>query len=138
MMRTDMPALLDSSTASTRVPSCSVPKSTCFASTAASESAGRLNACSDVRTTIQRRMPTSESGEAQYFNTQTKCHYMPMKPWVVSAALIYMVATGAGACTAPASVCFQATQGSFALIRDGRPAAILVDDDADPAVRHVA
>lgn len=27
---------------------------------------------------------------------------------------------------------------SFALIRDGRPAAILVDDDADPAVRHVA
>jgi glycosyl hydrolase family 115 (putative glucuronidase)/glycosyl hydrolase family 115 len=61
-----------------------------------------------------------------------------MKSWAGLAALIYMVATAAGACTAPASVCFQKTPGSFALIQDSRPAAILVDDEADPAVRHVA
>ena len=61
-----------------------------------------------------------------------------MKSWPVIAALIYAVATAAGACTSPASVCFQDAQGSFALIHDSRPAAILVDDAADPAVRHVA
>src|SRR6185503_10455029 len=61
-----------------------------------------------------------------------------MKPWLVIAPLIYMVATAAGACTAPASVCSQDAPGSFALIKNSRPAAILVDDDADPAVRHVA
>ena len=49
-----------------------------------------------------------------------------------------MVATAAEACTTPASVCAQETPGSFALIRGGRPAAILIDADADPAVRHVA
>jgi hypothetical protein len=49
-----------------------------------------------------------------------------------------MATTAAVACTAPASVCFEETHGSFALIRGGHPAAILVDDDADPAVRHVA
>lgn len=61
-----------------------------------------------------------------------------MKSWAGLAALIYMVATAAGACTAPASVCFEQTQGGFPLIRDSHPAAILVDGDADPAVRHVA
>jgi hypothetical protein len=61
-----------------------------------------------------------------------------MKRWAGVAALIYMVATAAGACTAPASVCPDETPGSFALIRAGRPAAILVEDEADSAVRHVA
>src|SRR4030095_8223529 len=61
-----------------------------------------------------------------------------MKAWAGIAALIYMVTTASAACTAPASVCFQETQGSFPLVRDGHPAAILVDDDADPGVRHVA
>ena len=61
-----------------------------------------------------------------------------MKPWAIIAALIYMVATAASACTEPASVCSQETPGSFALVQDGRPAAVLIDADADPAVRHVA
>jgi hypothetical protein len=61
-----------------------------------------------------------------------------MQPWTGIAALIYMAATASQACTAPASVCSQATPGSFALIEDRRPAAILVDPEADPAVRHVA
>lgn len=61
-----------------------------------------------------------------------------MKPWAGLAALAYMVATEPAACTAPASVCSQETQGSFALIKNGQPADILIDDDADPAVRHVA
>jgi hypothetical protein len=49
-----------------------------------------------------------------------------------------MAATASEACTAPASVCWHETQGSFPLIEDRRPAAMLVDADADPAVRHVA
>src|SRR5262245_29603516 len=61
-----------------------------------------------------------------------------MKPWAAIPALIYMVATAAEACTTPASVCARETPGSFALIQGGRPAAILIDADADPAVRHVA
>ncbi|MFC4528218.1 glycosyl hydrolase 115 family protein [Dyella halodurans] len=44
----------------------------------------------------------------------------------------------AQACTAPVSVCAHDGQGSFALIRQGRPATILIDASADPAVQHVA
>jgi len=40
------------------------------------------------------------------------------------------------ACTSPVSVCPQAGPGSFGLIEQGRPAAVLVEDGADPAVRH--
>jgi hypothetical protein len=61
-----------------------------------------------------------------------------MKFWASTAALIHMSAAAAGACTAPASTCSHQTQGSFALIKDGRPAAVLVDAAADSAVRHVA
>jgi Glycosyl hydrolase family 115/Gylcosyl hydrolase family 115 C-terminal domain len=63
-----------------------------------------------------------------------------MQPWPRIAAVVYMymAAAASEACTAPASVCSHETQGSFALIEDRRPAAILVDADADPAVRHVA
>jgi len=61
-----------------------------------------------------------------------------MKPGPGIAALLYMAATASGACTTPASTCAHETQGSFALIRESRPAAVLGDADADPAVRHVA
>jgi hypothetical protein len=63
-----------------------------------------------------------------------------MKLWASIAALLYMyvAAAAADACTAPASTCSHPTQGSFALIKDSRPAAILVDAAADSAVRHVA
>jgi glycosyl hydrolase family 115 (putative glucuronidase)/glycosyl hydrolase family 115 len=63
-----------------------------------------------------------------------------MKLWASIAALLYMyvAAAAADACTAPASTCSHQTQGSFALIKDGRPAAVLVDAAADSAVRHVA
>lgn len=61
-----------------------------------------------------------------------------MKPWLGIAALLYMVTSASGACTTPASVCSHEGQGSFALIHDSRPAAILVDADTDPAVMHVA
>ena len=44
----------------------------------------------------------------------------------------------AWACTAPATICTQASAGDFALVAGGRPAAVLVDADADPAVRRVA
>jgi hypothetical protein len=55
-------------------------------------------------------------------------------------ALFSLVATAstADACTTPGSVCAHEAKGSFALIRNGRPAAILIDADADPAVKHVA
>jgi len=42
------------------------------------------------------------------------------------------------ACTAPVSVCDQSMAGSFPLIRQSRPAALLVESTADPAVLHAA
>lgn len=42
------------------------------------------------------------------------------------------------ACAVPVSVCAHETPGGFALIEDAIPAAILIDADADPAVRHAA
>ncbi|GGD12478.1 glycosyl hydrolase 115 family protein [Aquisalinus flavus] len=41
-------------------------------------------------------------------------------------------------CAAPASVCFTGQGGAMELILSGMPAAVLVDGDADPAVRRVA
>jgi len=49
-----------------------------------------------------------------------------------------LVATASIACDAPVSVCPHPSRDSFALIQNGRPAAIYVDSTADPAVRHVA
>ncbi|HEU4655328.1 MAG TPA: glycosyl hydrolase 115 family protein, partial [Steroidobacteraceae bacterium] len=42
------------------------------------------------------------------------------------------------ACDSPASICSSQTPGSFPLIRNGQPASVLVDESANPAVRHVA
>lgn len=46
--------------------------------------------------------------------------------------------TEAFACDAPATACATAAPSGFDLIRNSRPAAILIDPDADSAVRHVA
>ena len=61
-----------------------------------------------------------------------------MKLWVGILAPLSLAATAAGACTAPVAVCSHETAGSFALIQGTRPADILVDADADSAVRHAA
>lgn len=45
--------------------------------------------------------------------------------------------TPAYACDTPVSVCAQSRPGSFALIRKGHPAAILIEQTADPAIHHV-
>jgi hypothetical protein len=42
------------------------------------------------------------------------------------------------ACSAPASICDRASAGSFSLVEQSRPAAVLVEPGADPAVRHAA
>ena len=42
------------------------------------------------------------------------------------------------ACGGPATVCYEPSNGSFALIDGGRPATVMVDENADPAVRRVA
>lgn len=42
------------------------------------------------------------------------------------------------ACEQPATVCASSTAGDFALVAGARPATVLVDADADPAVRRVA
>jgi hypothetical protein len=59
-----------------------------------------------------------------------------------AAALLLFVsftfALSASACDAPASVCSTSKSGSFALIRNGQPAAVMVEDSANPAVLHVA
>lgn len=42
------------------------------------------------------------------------------------------------ACQTQASVCTSRTAGSFALIDAGKPAAVIIDATADPALRHAA
>jgi hypothetical protein len=47
-------------------------------------------------------------------------------------------ASSASACTSSASICGKGGRGSFALIRNGQPAQVYVDANADPAIRHAA
>ncbi|MDQ0251407.1 hypothetical protein J2W22_003471 [Sphingomonas kyeonggiensis] len=42
------------------------------------------------------------------------------------------------ACEGPVTICARPNAASFALIRAGKPATVLVDPGADPAVRHAA
>jgi Glycosyl hydrolase family 115/Gylcosyl hydrolase family 115 C-terminal domain len=42
------------------------------------------------------------------------------------------------ACSEPVSVCDHGGAADFALIRNGQPVPVILDKDADPAVRHVA
>jgi hypothetical protein len=54
--------------------------------------------------------------------------------------MIHSLAAGAAppSCAEPVAVCSHGAQASLALIRNHRPAGILIDAAADPAVRHVA
>ena len=62
-------------------------------------------------------------------------HRMP----AVLAMLWVLAAPGlAMACGQPATVCARPTAGDFALVAGARPATVLVDAEADPAVRRVA
>ena len=42
------------------------------------------------------------------------------------------------ACETPASICSSNGPGRFSLVRNSEPASVLVDESANPAVRHVA
>lgn len=52
------------------------------------------------------------------------------------ALLQALACTAALACDQPATVCGQDAAGSFALVRAGQPAAVLVEAGADPALQH--
>jgi hypothetical protein len=54
------------------------------------------------------------------------------------AALAFVSASPAIACTTPVSVCEQESAGGLGLVRGGEPAEVYIDPNADPAVRHVA
>lgn len=57
--------------------------------------------------------------------------------WAV-AIIVSITASGAFACTSPASICTVKNEGSFALIQNGLPATILVEKTNDVAVQRVA
>ena len=57
---------------------------------------------------------------------------------LATCVLTMTVASVAGACDAPVSVCATSAPGSFALIHHAQPASIVVDATADTAVRRVA
>lgn len=61
-----------------------------------------------------------------------------MRGLVTAAWAATMVSAPALACEGAVTVCGQADRASFALIQGGRPATVLVDPGADPAVRHAA
>ncbi|MDG2533110.1 glycosyl hydrolase 115 family protein [Sphingomonas sp. HITSZ_GF] len=61
-----------------------------------------------------------------------------MRGLVVAALAAATVSAPALACEGAVTVCGEAGKASFALIAGGRPAAVLVDPGADPAVRHAA
>jgi hypothetical protein len=56
----------------------------------------------------------------------------------VATIIATTIASGVFACTSPASVCERQHEGSFALIQDGQPAAVLVEKTNDVAVQRVA
>ena len=67
-------------------------------------------------------------------------HTLRTRPGLGLCLLLGSLFTSAAAlaCDTPAGVCERATPGDFALLTRGAPAEVLVDADADPAVRHVA
>jgi hypothetical protein len=59
----------------------------------------------------------------------------------IAAALVLTLPAAAYAaptCPGAVTMCPTEQPGSFALVRSGRPATVLVDEEADPAVRHAA
>jgi hypothetical protein len=63
---------------------------------------------------------------------------MKSLPGIAALCLLATGGSAFGACAGPVAVCEHQTQGSFPLIEAGRPAAILIDTDTDPAVRYAA
>lgn len=61
-----------------------------------------------------------------------------MRGLVAAALVATVVSAPALACKGAVTVCSTADGTSFALIRSGKPATVLVDPAADPAVRHAA
>lgn len=61
-----------------------------------------------------------------------------MRGLVVAAWAVTMVSAPALACEGAVTICPEAASTSFALIQVGRPASVLADPGADPAVRHAA
>lgn len=61
-----------------------------------------------------------------------------MRGLVAAALVATVVSVPALACEGAVTVCSTADGTSFALIRSGKPATVLVDPAADPAVRHAA
>src|SRR5256885_12156789 len=61
---------------------------------------------------------------------------------LLAAALVFesgqLRAAEPRACGEPVSICGRGGAADFALIRNGQPAPVFIDQDADPAVRHVA
>ena len=53
----------------------------------------------------------------------------------VASCLVLILASPGFACTEPVSVCAKATKTSFPLISAGKPAAILIEASANPAVK---
>ncbi|MBW8844516.1 MAG: glycosyl hydrolase 115 family protein [Burkholderiales bacterium] len=61
-----------------------------------------------------------------------------MKLKLIACFLLHAAAcTGVLACDTPASVCGHDMGGSFGLVRAGRPAAVVVEAGADPALQHL-
>jgi len=59
--------------------------------------------------------------------------------WTVAVLLLFVVSTPAFACTEPVSVCAKPAKASFALIRNGQPATLLVEAaEANPAVVYAS
>ena len=61
-----------------------------------------------------------------------------MRGLAAAACVVTMISAPALACEGAVTVCPRAAPTSFALIQGGRPANVLVDPGADPAVRHAA
>lgn len=57
---------------------------------------------------------------------------------VAAGVAVALTSTSAFACDTPVSVCSRETPGAFALVDHAAPAALLIDRDADPALRHAA
>ena len=53
----------------------------------------------------------------------------------LAAILVLSTAASAFACTEPVSVCVKPAKSSFALIRNGQPTAVLIEDSANSAVK---
>ncbi|GGD47538.1 glycosyl hydrolase 115 family protein [Pseudoxanthomonas indica] len=62
-----------------------------------------------------------------------------MKKLLLAGLFVFSIwRVPAQACNQPLAACFQGVEGGFALIAEGRPADVVVEATADPAVQHAA